>query len=83
MGRRFGWRWLWRSRVRLLTVGLLILGGGAAVLVTSLLDMRSNPRAGRGLVGGVVFAGLGGWLALQALLSDAGAFGDADTPDDY
>jgi hypothetical protein len=81
MGRLFGWRWLWRSRIRLLAVGLLILAGGVAVLVMSILDLRSNTQAGRGLVGGVVFAGLGGWFVLQALLSDAGAFGDTDTSD--
>jgi hypothetical protein len=80
----FRWQWLWRSRRRLLACGLVLFVLGGLYLAFA-LHVAWPRLVHRWFVlhGGIAVGliGVGGYMALQALFSPAGAFGDHDHDD--
>jgi hypothetical protein len=84
LGDFFRWQWLWRSRRRLFTVGLVVFLSGAgllALLIATWMWGRPNRNIARGLIAPVILMGLGGFGMCQAAFSGGRAFGDHDAPD--
>lgn len=77
------WQWLWRSRRRLLAVGLAAVAAGGLLLSWAVLMVRPWLNRHSYVVGGfgVFLIGWGGYLLLNVLLAPAGVFGDHDHDD--
>ena len=71
------WQWMWKSRLRLLALAIaMMILGGAVVAFAIALGRPFNRSTGLMIAGGGTCLAYGGYQTLQALLSQAGAFGE-------
>jgi hypothetical protein len=80
----FRWQWLWRSRRRLFTVGLVVFLSGVlllAILLGTWWWGRPVVSVGRVIAVPLILMAVGGYGVLQAAFSGGGAFGDHDHDD--